>query len=233
MRIALQPAFLLHKKPYRDTSRIYDLFTLDYGVLSVIAKSIWRRERGGSQGSLIQPFAPLLISCVGRSSLKTLTNVELADCHKNLNGERIFCALYLNELLIKLVGRNIPYPALFGYYANSLDALASASSIEQPLRSFELFLLTELGYEIDLKRDSSGSPIYRYSDYLYEPAQGFTKIQTSIVSGSKVYSGGDILAMAEGEFDDVMAKLKMLVRDTLNYHLGDKKLLSRSFFSSK
>ena len=233
MRIALEPAFLLHRKPYRDSSRIYDFFTLEHGVISVMAKGVWRKEKGGSLASLIQPFTPLLISFVGRASLKTLSKVELADNHKNLIGERIFCALYLNELLLKLVGRNIPYPELFGYYSKSLDALKSASSVEEPLRSFELFLLAELGYEIDLETDSTGVPISECANYLYEPNYGFTKIQSEIVNESMRYLGRDILAMAKGEFNGVSAALKRLLRVTLSYHLGEKELQSRSLFPSK
>ena len=233
MRIALQPAFLLHRKPYRDSSRIYDFFTLEHGVISVMAKSVWRKEKGGSLASLIQPFTPLLISFVGRASLKTLSKVELADNHKNLTGERIFCALYLNELLLKLVGRNIPYPELFGYYSRSLDALKIATYVEEPLRSFELFLLAELGYEIDLETDSTGSPINECANYLYEPAHGFTKIQSEIVDEGGRYLGRDILKMAKGEFNQVSAALKRLLRVTLSYHLGEKELQSRSLFPSK
>ena len=233
MRISLQPAFLLHRKPFRDSSRIYDFFTLEHGVISVMAKSVWRKEKGGSLASLIQPFTPLLISFVGRASLKTLSKVELADNHKNLTGERIFCALYLNELLLKLVGRNIPYPELFGYYSRSLDELKIATYVEEPLRSFELFLLAELGYEIDLETDSTGSPINECANYLYEPAHGFTKIQSEIADEGGRYLGRDILKMAKGEFDQVSAALKRLLRVTLSYHLGDKELQSRSLFPSK
>ena len=233
MRIALEPAFLLHRKPYRDSSRIYDFFTLDHGVVSLMAKSVWRKEKGGSLASLIQPFTPLLISFVGRASLKTLSKVELADNHKDLTGERIFCALYLNELLLKLVGRNIPYPELFGYYSRSLDALKIATYVEEPLRSFELFLLAELGYEIDLETDSTGSPINECANYLYKPAHGFTKIQSEIVDEGGRYLGRDILKMAKGEFNEVSGALKRLMRVTLSYHLGEKELQSRSLFPSK
>ena len=233
MRIALEPAFLLHRKPYRDSSRIYDFFTLEHGVISVMAKGVWRKEKGGSLASLIQPFTSLLISFVGRASLKTLSKVELADNYKNLTGERIFCALYLNELLLKLVGRNIPYPELFGYYSKSLDALKIATSVEEPLRSFELFLLAELGYEIDLETDSTGSPINEHAKYLYQPAHGFTKIQSEIVDEGGRYLGRDILKMAKGEFNQVSGVLKKLLRVTLSYHLGEKELQSRSLFPSK
>ncbi len=233
MRIALQPAFLLHRKHYRHSSRNYEIITMEHGDISVMAKSVWRKEKGGSLASLIQPFTPLLISFVGRASLKTLSKVELADNYKNLTGERIFCALYLNELLLKLVGRNIPYPELFGYYSRSLDALKIATYVEEPLRSFELFLLAELGYEIDLETDSTGSPINECANYLYEPAHGFTKIQSEIVDEGGRYLGRDILKMAKGEFNQVSAALKRLLRVTLSYHLGEKELQSRSLFPSK
>jgi len=202
-------------------------------VISVIAKSVWRKEKGGSLGSLIQLFSPLMISCVGRTNLKTLTKVELTDSTKELREERAFCGLYLNELLLKLVGWNDPHPKLFGYYSRSLDLLATSDSVEESLRSFELFLLAELGYEIDLETDSSGSSIDSHADYFYQPTQGFTKIESRTINDQFIYLGRDIIAMAKGEFNEVSAASKRLLRVTLSYHLGEKELQSRSLFLPK
>ena len=218
MRIALQPAFLLHRKPYRDSSRIYDFFTLDHGVISLMAKSVWRKEKGGSLASLIQPFTPLLISFVGRASLKTLSKVELADNHKNLTGERIFCALYLNELLLKLVGRNIPYPELFGYYSTSLDALKIATYVEEPLRSFELFLLAELGYEIDLETDW----------IMFEDESSISKLQRGICYSG--FGSGYTLEEVDREFRSEVENMpNYQLHETYSY-LAFERMLPRTRF---
>jgi len=37
-KVQLQPAYVLHHRPYRDTSRILELFTRDYGRVSVFAR---------------------------------------------------------------------------------------------------------------------------------------------------------------------------------------------------
>ena len=94
-------------------------------------------------------------------------------------------------------------------------------------------MLAELGYEIDLETDSTGSPINECANYLYEPAHGFTKIQSEIVDEGGRYLGRDILKMAKGEFNQVSAALKRLLRVTLSYHLGEKELQSRSLFPAK
>ena len=121
MRIVLQPAFLLHRLSYSDSSRICEFFTLNHGRVSALAKSIWRKERGGSFGNLIRPFVPLLISCSGRTELKTLTKVELAGATAEIKGDHVFCGLYINELVIKFLERYDPQPKLFAHYAKILS----------------------------------------------------------------------------------------------------------------
>mgnify|MGYP000668136443 CR=1 FL=1 len=48
MRVSLQPAFVLHSRPYRDTSLLLEVFTAEYGRLSLVGKGARRRARGGS-----------------------------------------------------------------------------------------------------------------------------------------------------------------------------------------
>ena len=73
-RIALQPAYVLHRIPFQNTSFIVDFFTVDYGRVRAVAKGA--RGAKSRSRSILQPFQPLLISLSGRSDLKTLTGVE-------------------------------------------------------------------------------------------------------------------------------------------------------------
>ena len=76
-RIQLQPAYVLHHRPYRDTSRILELFTRDHGRVSVFA----RGARGGTKSGasllpILQPFNRLLVSWSGRGEAGQLTGAE-------------------------------------------------------------------------------------------------------------------------------------------------------------
>ncbi|MDT8397638.1 MAG: DNA repair protein RecO, partial [Pseudomonadales bacterium] len=99
--IDLQPAYLLHARPFRDSSLLLDLLTRDYGRMSAIARGV-RGIKSKSKG-LLQAFTPLLVSLSGRHELKTLRNVELLASAFFFKGQHLYGALYVNELLVRLV----------------------------------------------------------------------------------------------------------------------------------
>ena len=104
MRVSLQAAFVIHRRNYRDTSLIVELFTPDYGRISAVARGARSgRSRGGNRAALLQPLTPLLCSWSGRSELKTLTGCEAQGPVFSLQGERLYSALYVNELISRLL----------------------------------------------------------------------------------------------------------------------------------
>ncbi|MEC9191360.1 MAG: recombination protein O N-terminal domain-containing protein, partial [Pseudomonadota bacterium] len=96
-KITLQPAYVLHRRPFQNTSLLVDLFTLDFGLIRAVAKGA-RREKSRFR-ALLQLFQPLLISASGKGEVKTLTSIESNMSAMRLQGERLFSGLYLNELL--------------------------------------------------------------------------------------------------------------------------------------
>ncbi|MGB1139895.1 MAG: DNA repair protein RecO, partial [Halioglobus sp.] len=121
MRVTLQPAFILHSRPYRDTSVMLDVLTPEHGRIGIVAKGARRSRRRGSDAALLQAFTPLLLSFTGRAELKTLTGVETAGVSSRLAGEHLYSALYINELLVRLLHRNDPHPRLFADYGLALE----------------------------------------------------------------------------------------------------------------
>lgn len=143
-RVMLEPAFILHRRPYRNTSLILDLFTKYHGRLSVVARSargLKSRYRG-----VLQLFTPLLVSFSGKTELKSLGQVELTDTTYALEGQALLCAFYLNELLQRLLLQEDPYPDLFEDYQLNLMILEKKQKIQANLRYFEKRLLDQLGY---------------------------------------------------------------------------------------
>tara|TARA_R110002110_G_scaffold406421_1_gene626338 strand:- start:150558 stop:151379 length:822 start_codon:yes stop_codon:yes gene_type:complete len=232
MRVSLQPAYVIHSRPYRDTSVIVEVFTAQYGRVSLVGKGARRSRRGGS-GLLLQPFSPLLVSYSGRSEMKTLTAHEAAGPAPNLRRERMFSGLYANELLMRLLHRDDPHPILFSTYSALLSALAADVAVDEPLRRFELSVLDELGYGFDLAVDAqTGEAVQPGIDYDYFPDVGL-RARVSLPGAAPVagFPGKDLLRMAAGELDgEVRLTAKRLLRQALAAHLGDAPLHSRALF---
>lgn len=232
MRVDLQPAYVLHRRPYRDSSALLDILTAEYGRISLVARGARRQTRKGSNAALLQPFTPLLVSFSGRLELKTLVATEQAQSMRKLHGDRLFSGLYLNELLVRLLHRNDPHPALFACYSDALEALSGTALVDVVLRRFELALLEELGYRLELEVDSaSGQRISESQWYRYFPGQGLVASSDADDSGDAAFLGADLLAMASGEFGGpVRLPARRLLREALAVHLGGEPLRSRELF---
>jgi len=232
VRVKLQPAFILHSRPYRDSSQILDVLTAEYGRITVVAKGSRRRKRGGSSAAVLQPFIPLLLSFSGRSEMKTVTASEVAGSPRTPAGTRLFSGLYLNELLVRLLHRHDPHPELFLAYGDAINALKNDGAVDEVLRRFELTLLQQLGFGFELSVEgTNGEAICTEHWYRYDSEYGLVREVAAAASGRPVFPGNDLLAMAAGEFGEpVKGTAKRLLRQALASHLGDTPLKSRDLF---
>src|SRR5574337_141270 len=162
-----QQAYVLHARPYRETSLLLELFSKEVGRVAAIAKGA-RTKRSPLKG-LLQPFTPLIISLVGRHSLQTVKLVEANGAPNYLTGQSLLTAFYLNELLLKLLQHGDAHPNLFLNYQRTISALITTSNIEIVLRLFEKNLLSELGYGLQLQQEAiTGSHIQEHNFYQYQ-----------------------------------------------------------------
>jgi DNA repair protein RecO (recombination protein O) len=233
VKISLQPAYVLHSRPYRDTSLLLEVLTAEQGRLGLVARGARRKSRGGSGGALLQSFTPLLISFTGRAELKTLTAVEAAGQSRVLRGDRLFSGMYLNELLVRLLHRHDPHPTLFAAYSSALQSLAAEPEVEVCLRRFELQLLEELGYSFDLAAEGdTGEAVQEGRWYHYHSHCGLVAGDGIAEPATPAFSGSDLLRMARGQFGgEVRQTAKRLLRLALSEHLGGAPLRSRELFS--
>ncbi len=137
MRIEQQPAFILHSRPYRETSLLLECLTRDFGRIGLVARGV-RRERTRVPRALLQPLAPIRLGWSGRGELATLTHVEANAAGFDLQGDALLCALYLNELVLRLTPRQDPQPELFTDYLRTLTRLGArrtAGVDSAPLRA--------------------------------------------------------------------------------------------------
>jgi DNA repair protein RecO (recombination protein O) len=128
MRISAQPAWVLHLRPWRETSALVELFTHEYGRIAAIARGL-RGPRQQPLRAALQAFTPLRIAFHQSGELATLGAVEATAAALPLAGDAVLAGLYLNELLLRLTARGDPCAALFVRYSAALDELAQANAL--------------------------------------------------------------------------------------------------------
>ena len=227
-RVERQAAYVLHTRPYRDTSALVDLLTLEYGRISVVSRGL--RRPGSKVRGVLQPFVPLQVGWQGRNDLKTLTLAESTGYNGLLKGKALICALYANELLHKLLAVFDPQPKLFVYYQFLITALINAD-IEIPLRIFERQLITELGYAIDLTQIDASAIYY------YDAEQKLLTLVTVIQEQykSRYFHGHHLLAIANDDYSDatIRRSAKRFMRLQIDSLLEGKVLNSRDLLQAK
>lgn len=230
-RIDQQPGFVLHSYPYRETSLIVEVFSRDHGRIGLVAKGA-RRPMSQLRGVLMA-FQPLLIDWSGGGEMKTLVRAEWQGGQPLLGGQALLCAYYLNELLMRLLPREDPHPALCRAYGDALRALAAGESQEVILRRFELALLQELGYGLQLDSDADGAPVRPELRYAYIIERGAVPLDEYGIDDPSVVAGRVLLDMARGDFrePETLAGAKALMRRLIQHYLGGQVLQSRRVFT--
>jgi DNA repair protein RecO (recombination protein O) len=230
MRISLQPAYVLHQRPYRETSLLLEVFSLEHGRVGVVARGV-RRAKSPLR-PLLQAFRPLLMSWSGRGELMSLVGAEAGGTIPCLKGRGLLSAFYVNELIMRLLHRSDPYPELYRMYESTLSGLARLDDEEAILRVFEKRLLATLGYGLSLDADAiTGEPLRAGRRYRYLADQGpVGEAQEGM--GGVLVDGEVLLALRREVLDapDLLAQSKRLMRYVLRTYLGDKPLASRELF---
>jgi len=228
-RVQLQPAWVLHRRPWSENSLIVELFSQDYGRIGVMA-------RGGRSGKrwrgLLEPFTPLLASWQGRGELRTLSGAEPGAGRPLLTGAALASGFYLNELLMRLLRRDDPHPELYPVYGEALSGLPD----EAVLRRFECALLGALGYGLMLDEDLEGGPVQAGGVYRYHLEHGPERLVDSEVhnSGDGLRIRGETLLALAGRMplagETVLREARRLMRAALALYLGERPLQSRVLY---
>lgn len=224
----LEAAFVLHRRPYSDSSLLIEVISPEVGRRPLIAKGARGARRRTVQ---LQPFVPLWLGWSGRGELASLNAAESRGAGFMLNGTRLYCGLYVNELIMRLVPRGEALDGLFADYERVLARLAFEDGPEAPLRTFELQLLEHLGYGLMLTSDEDGGGIESDAWYQYHPLRGPRKLAQSADSAVK---GSTLHAMAQGDYSDaeVRAQSLRMMRRIIDHYLDHKALKSRALFAT-
>jgi DNA repair protein RecO (recombination protein O) len=222
-------AFVLHTLPYSETSLIAEVFAREHGRVSVLAKGA--RSATSKLRGMVAAFNRLDLTASGKSELKTLRSADYAEIAPQLTGDALLAAFYLNELLLRLLGKEDAHPALFDAYADAISELRAArsASVARILRQFERTLLIELGYAIEFDRTADTQERPRASaTYWLIADRGVLAEDPHIDVPS--FSGEVLLHTAAGVFDapSTANGCRDLMRYLINTRLEGRTLNTRS-----
>ena len=220
-----EPCFVLHTRPFSDTSLIADIFSLNHGRMSVLAKGA-KKPKSKFFGYLM-PFNKLKVTFSGRGNLKTLINIDKDfSTNTNLNSTQIYSLMYINELILRLLPQEIPQEDLFKLYDKFINNFGNQKEVGFNLRQFELDLLELLGYGINFNNDIENNELIDpLATYEFVEERGFRK------KTNADFQGKDIINMSQRDFSSIPPQLsKNLTKMAINFCLDGKQINSREIF---
>jgi DNA repair protein RecO (recombination protein O) len=218
MLVQAQQAFVLHARPWRETSMIVELLTRDHGRVGVVARGLIAPKRHPLRAAL-QPLQLIRVDYLPRGELARLVQAEALDVAPPLTGDRLMAAFYVNELLLKLTPRNDAAQPLFDLYARVRLELPATTSLSWTLRRFERDLLDALGVGLPWDVTADGEQVQPAQKYRLDPEVG-PVLETRRMADS--VSGEALLALAADQIPAAqrLAELRRALRHVLETHLG-------------
>lgn len=240
MRNEALTGYLLHQRSYQEKRALYYLFSQQHGVIHGVGK------KGAPLFELLQLFA------TGKRDLKTFSQITIGQLdtsisskatdsleiqrYQQISGQQQYAALYINEILWKLLPTEDPMPVLWQHYQDSLLLLKqslTADELKLCLRQFEQHLFKELGFALVLTQDSSQEEIESDTTYRFLSDSGFMPVivdaSTDIASATQaLFTGQEILLMAQqGIIDSTLNSWSRLHRQLIDHLLDYQPLQSR------
>jgi DNA repair protein RecO (recombination protein O) len=229
VRIAGEAAYVLHARPWRETSLLVEVLAEQQGRLGLVARGVTGPKRHVLRAAL-QPMQHIRLDAVLAGELAQLRAAEAVDAAPLLQGDAALAAFYINELVLRLAPRGDPLPELFDAYGQTRAQLAGDAPLAWTLRRFERDLLAALGFGFDLEADAEGAPIDPAARYRLDPEQGARRVRQDRGQGDRdtAATGSALLALAadtQPDADD-LASLRRAMREVLAHHLGPRGLKS-------
>lgn len=233
MQYLAQPAFVLHARPYRETSLLLEVLSRDHGRIGLIARGV-RGPRRQVLRAALQPLQSIVFDAVQRGELAQLRAAEAVDAVPPLQGDAALSAFYVNELTLRLAPRMDPLPALFEAYAVTRLRLGQGGSLAWTLRRYERDLLDALGVGLPLDHDGGGDPIDPAARYLLDPEHGPRRLRDDRIARTRCATGSALLALAADRPPEAsdLTSLREPLRGVLLHHLGGHGLKSWEMLAS-
>lgn len=221
--------WIIHNIDARESSSRMIIFTKELGLIHASYKG----NRNNKKKLIVQPFMSLSIEYVYRYKQYFIQNCELFGRQFVFSGEILFSALYLNELLSKLLSFDDKNISIYSLYEYSLANLALLQenydkySLWKILRLFEYQLLADCGYLSSFTSDITGREIAEQFYYVFSPENGFTLANDGI-------PGSILLDFSKGKLESLLAQqvIKNIMRKSIDHALGGKILKTRKLWLS-
>ena len=221
-RVEAEPAYVLHARPWRETSLLLDVLTLEHGRLALVAKGA--RRPGSQLRPVLLTFQPLVLGWSGAGEVRTLTRAEWAGGVPLPRGRALWCGYYLNELVLRLLAREDPHREVFLAYDTAVRALARGEALSPVLRRFELAFLAALGYGLDWPQAAAGR-------YRFEPRAGLVPLAEGETarSGEAILSAETLEDVRAGRWSrpETLAEVRALTRRLIDHALDGQELQAR------
>lgn len=218
------PGYVLHTRPYRESSLLLELLVMGAGRVGAVARAV-RGPRAAGRRAALQPLQPLFFDLSRRGELAQLVSAEPASSALALRGDALLAALYVNELCLRLLPRDEPCDPLFAEYARCLAELGGGPRLQYPLRRFEFALLQTLGYAPPLDADAAGQSLVSNHHYDWSAAQGW---RVCAAAQPEAIEGATLLALVgEGAWSPRdNPRLRRLLRRWIEPHVHGRPLRS-------
>ena len=241
-RVSDEPAFILHRYDWSESSLILEVFTRQRGRVALVAKGA--KKHTSNFRPVLLGLQPLRLSytLAGSSSadIHTLRGAEWAGGHIMPMGARLLSGLYINELLLRLLARDDPYAYVFDVYAALIKLLATQHDVvqEPALRAFELILLRELGLLPSLHvQTQTLQPLAPQAPYALAPEVGLRPAEPGEragLTGQQWHTLETALRQEPHSFAPILQAcahlapaLKPQLRTLLQFHCGSPMLRTR------
>jgi DNA repair protein RecO (recombination protein O) len=228
MRITAEPAYVLHARPWRETSLLVEVLAEHHGRLGLVARGVQGPKKQMLRAAL-QPLQHIRLEAVQRGELAHLASAEALDAAPRLAGDAMLAAFYVNELVMRLAPRQDPHGDLYRLYGQTRSRLGGPDALAWTLRRFERDLLESLGSGFDLGEDADGAAIDPAARYRIDPEQGPRRLLSDRRDErSSAATGSALLALATDRQPgaDDLASLRLALRSVLSHHLGGRGLKS-------
>jgi len=241
-RFTHEQAFVLHRYDWSESSLILEVFTRQHGRVALVAKGA--KKPSSNFRPVLLPLQPLSLTWTqsadaGNRDIHTLKGAEWVGGHIMPTGDALLSGTYLNELLLRLLARDDPHPALFDAYAGVVRVLASehGDALEPVLRTFELLLLREIGLlpvlDVQTLTLQALQPDARYALLAEGGLSAVGPNERASLSGAqwqtlaRALEGGVRFGALLRASAPVASALKPQLRTLLQYHCGNPLLRTR------
>lgn len=230
-------AYILNRRPFRDSSLLLDIFSEDFGRICCVARPA--KKRGKVVKGNTEPFRYLHIQWIGRGDVQTLTEADERGRH-SIPPSELMMGLYMNELILIFTLQHEPRPELFNAYKYTLHKMGDSHVNRQVLMRFELFLLQSLDYliSVDNSQEELKSLIISKSYFYFSKEKGLLleqektfeiepyQTQKILISAELLLALQDIQNMQESQWKELRVFLDKVFTALAPRPINTRKLLS-------